>query len=245
MSISLFPSRISTVRFALAAATLTLVATQAASPLSAAPADELRSAVAAGGSSSVSAARPRAFLAAYSSLLAGAKKEQVPDYAAAALRARPELLKPILDEAVSALSSRGRVPLGEHVGALTRAVVAARPESTRVIVRHLIARVPEARAQIRRGAIAAAPEQTDLIADASGGDRLQVANLEGNAAAELGRLRVNEVVEASGGAPAPATTTSAAGSTAGAAAAEPTSGSLNPANVSTTRLRRPIISSFR
>ncbi len=209
-------------------------------PLQAAPSDELRSAVVAGGAASVTTAKPRAFLAAYSAVLAGAKKDQVPGFAAAALQARPELLRPILDEAVSSLTNRGRVPLGERVSALTRAVVAARPEATREIVRHLITRVPEARADIRRGALAAAPTQAELIAEAAGGDRFQVANLSGSAANDLGRLRTAELIETSGGA-APATS----GNGGSSAATTSTAGSLNPANVPTTRLRRPVISSFR
>ncbi|MBV9657758.1 MAG: hypothetical protein JO295_06570 [Verrucomicrobia bacterium] len=198
------------------------------------PANDLRAAVAAAGAPSMAEARPQAFMAAFTSVLIAAEDRQVPAYAAAAIRIRPDLLGPILDEAVAALSTPGRLPSAEMMAALASATVSARPESAREIVRRLIANASEARAAIANAATAAAPkEEAAGIAQASGASGLQVVNLQNGALPDFNRVRSADALGTSSGA------------SGNAAATSVTEGALNPANVSTTRLRPGVVSQFK
>lgn len=203
----------------------------AAAPLrcGAAPVDDLRAAVTAGGNSAVSDVKPKAFRAAVSAVLAGVPADEVPAYAAAAAGLRPDLADAIVHAAVSALHLPGQLPNPALVGALVKAVITAAPERSVAVATQATADAPEAREAIVSALTSSAPAQAPLFAKVtiptSGEDA-------GSGSLPSSRVRLADGASAVA---APVTT---------ALPAAATNGALNPANVSTPRAKRPPVSGF-
>jgi hypothetical protein len=161
-----------------------LMLTVSVSPLIATPSDDLTFAVRAGGSTSVTEARPEQFLWAFSSVIVRHKERQLTSYISAAVQLRPDLADRIV---VAALKVRWlqRTPLGRQlscdtIGRIIRAAVAAAPSAAVAIVRAAVKTEPYARACIVEAALSVAPDQELAIRQApGGGDTLVIVQTNG------------------------------------------------------------------
>src|ERR1700688_2913349 len=88
-------------RLRLAAMFMLTASLFATAELSAAPADDLAQAVKAGGSPSVTAAEPEAFMRAFVAVAARVRARELPAYAAAAVTLRPDLAEEIVVAALT------------------------------------------------------------------------------------------------------------------------------------------------
>lgn len=110
---------------------------------------ELTSAVGLAGASTISAATPDQFTAGLNSLFARLTAQQIREYAAVALRARPDLA----DRVVAAAMRADRRWRCDEVDFLIREAVVAHPSATREIVSAAIAAAPRLRDCILAAAI--------------------------------------------------------------------------------------------
>lgn len=134
----------------------------------ASPAAEIDRAVKAGGSMNATIAGPRAFVNAYLAVIARVPVRDIPTYAAAAVKLRPDLAKQILAASARTACLGKRQDCDKELTRIVSAMIAASPESAGTIVAAAVQLSPGARQAIITAAIAAAPKQELAILRAAG-----------------------------------------------------------------------------
>jgi hypothetical protein len=133
------------------------------STATAAPLDELMSAVLHGGAPTVGEASPRQFLRAYMSILARAQPKEVIWYVNTAVKARPDLAPQIVLATLNVrrpnMRTADRRKTCQLIGDIIQAAVMANPQAAPAIVKVAIEAAPFARDCIIAAAVAAAPDQ--------------------------------------------------------------------------------------
>lgn len=134
------------------------------------PATEISSAVAVNGVADVSAARPRQFLKAFTSVTMRAEPRQLPDYVIAAINLRSDLAPNIVAVAIKAAvknwagKPRALCALIERI---TRAAIAANPDAALAIVKAAASASPELRYCIVSAAISTGAADKEAIVRAA------------------------------------------------------------------------------
>lgn len=146
------------------------VSTLLTAPALATPAEEISRAVAVNGVADVSAARPKQFLKAFTSVALRVQPRELPDYVIAAINLRPELAPNIAAVAIKVVVKNSETKPAARcalVDRIIRAAIAAHPESVVAIVKAAASVAPELRHCAVNAAISAVPGYKEAIVQAA------------------------------------------------------------------------------
>lgn len=137
----------------------------------AAPADDIRRAVAVGGLNSTATAPAPQFLRAFRAVVAGVPRAAAPNYVADAILARPELVIPIVRVGASTIVQPGKSVMKPAelalISAIVQSAIRAAPSAAAEITAAVVEIHPAARGAILAAAVHAAPQAKDAIASAA------------------------------------------------------------------------------
>jgi len=131
-----------------------------------APADEISTAIVAGGAADIAQAPRVVFVRAFTSVALRAKPRELPDYVMAAINLRPDLTPNAVAVAVKATVKRAEAKpelLCAMIELIVAAAIAANPQAAISIAKAAASASPTLRRCVISAAVAAAPQASDQI----------------------------------------------------------------------------------
>jgi hypothetical protein len=130
----------------------------------AAPDDDIKAAIVAGGAPDISHAPRDIFVRGFTAVALRVKQRDLPDYVAAAIQMRPDLTRKIVAAAIKVMARQDRGFTCAAFARMISVAVAANPEYATTIAKAAIQARPELASCIIDAASKAAPEQRSQIA---------------------------------------------------------------------------------
>ena len=130
----------------------------------AAPGDEIKAAIVAGGAPDISHAPRDIFVRGFTAVVLRVKQRDLPDYVAAAIQMRPDLTRKIVAAAIKVMARQDRGFTCAAFARMISVAVAANPDYAITIAKAAIQARPELASCIIDAASTAAPDQRSQIA---------------------------------------------------------------------------------